>query len=202
MNFPLVRSDSVLSDIDCFACHCLLQLVTFWILAFAKKISMLWVNIITRFVNGNFHGYAKARVRVATTKHTLQTQLQRLTTLKNHKHLELIMDIQAILTLTIQAVVMSFVALMVFDFIDGLWVVPLPPIEWEPSVIEQPTVFATSPQPTPQQEIQQATPRAIAFEKISPAFLTSLKCRGAEGKELGTLNSPLLPLVNRHLHRL
>ncbi len=103
------------------------------------------------------------------------------------------MDIQATLTLTIQAVVMSFVALMVFDFIDGLWVVPLPPIEWEPSVIEQPTVSATCPQPTPQQEIQQATPRAIAFEKISPAFLTSLKCRGAEGKELGTLNSPLLP---------
>ncbi|MEH1816432.1 MAG: hypothetical protein V7K26_23375 [Nostoc sp.] len=77
------------------------------------------------------------------------------------------MDIQATLTLTIQAVIMSFVALMVFDFIDGLWVVPLPPIGWEPSVIEQPTVSATSPQPTPQQEIQQATPRAIAFEKIS-----------------------------------
>ncbi|MEH2188651.1 MAG: hypothetical protein V7K64_21190 [Nostoc sp.] len=86
------------------------------------------------------------------------SQLQRLTTLKNHKHLELIMDIQAILTLTIQAVVMSFVALMVFDFIDSLWVVPLPPVGWEPSVIEQPTVSATALQPTP---------RAIAFEKIS-----------------------------------
>jgi hypothetical protein len=49
----------------------ILQLVTFWILAFANKISMVWVNIIIRFVNGNFHGYAKARVRVATTKHTL-----------------------------------------------------------------------------------------------------------------------------------
>ncbi|MCC5659131.1 hypothetical protein LC608_19545 [Nostoc sp. XA010] len=121
------------------------------------------------------------------------SQLQRLTTLKNHKPLELIMDIQAILTLTIQAVVISFVALMVFDFIDGLWVVPLPLIGWQPPVIEQPTVSATSPQPIPQQEIQQATPRAIAFEKISPAFLTSFKCRGAEGKELGTLNSPLLP---------
>ncbi len=68
------------------------------------------------------------------------------------------MDIQATLTLTSQAVVISFVALMVFDFIDRLWVVPLPPIGWEPSVIEQPTVSATSPQPTP---------RAIAFEKIS-----------------------------------
>ncbi|WP_414573211.1 hypothetical protein [Nostoc sp. CCY 9925] len=80
------------------------------------------------------------------------------------------MDIQATLTLTIQAVVISFVALMVFDFIDGLWVVPLPPIEWEPSVIEQPTVLATALQPTPQQEIQEATPRAIAFEKISDTW--------------------------------
>nr|MDZ8209845.1 hypothetical protein [Nostoc sp. ChiSLP03a] len=59
------------------------------------------------------------------------------------------MDIQTTLTLTIQAVVISFVALMVFDFIDGLWVVPLPPIGWEPSVIEQPTVSATVSQPTP-----------------------------------------------------
>ncbi|WP_461947429.1 hypothetical protein [Nostoc sp.] len=81
------------------------------------------------------------------------------------------MDIQATLTLTIQAVVISFVALMVFDFIDGLWVVPLPPIEWEPSIIEQPTVSATSPQPTPQQEMQQVTPRAIAFEKISGPWI-------------------------------
>ena len=112
------------------------------------------------------NGYAEARVRVATTKHTLQTQLQRLTTLKNYKHLELIMDIQATLTLTIQAVVMSFVALMVFDFMDGLWVVSLPPVRWQPPVIEQPTISATATQPTPQQEIQQATPRAIAFEKI------------------------------------
>jgi hypothetical protein len=159
-----MRSDGVLSDIDCFAGHCLLQLVTFWILAFAKKISMLWVNIITRF----FCEWEFSWLRQSQNESCNdQTQLQHLTTLKNHKHLELIMDIQATLTLTIQAVVMSFVALMVFDFIDGLWVVPLPPIEWEPSVIEQPTVSATSPQPTPQQEIQQATPRAIAFEKIS-----------------------------------
>jgi nucleoside-specific outer membrane channel protein Tsx len=49
-----MRSDSVLSDLDFFACHCLLQLVTFWILAFAKKISMLWVNIITRYCEWEF----------------------------------------------------------------------------------------------------------------------------------------------------
>ncbi|MFW9264236.1 hypothetical protein [Nostoc sp. CALU 546] len=68
------------------------------------------------------------------------------------------MDIQATLTLTIQAVVISFVALMVFDFMDSLWVVPLPPFGWQPPVIEQPTVSATASQPIP---------RAIAFEKIS-----------------------------------
>ncbi|MBD2511137.1 hypothetical protein H6G91_28455 [Nostoc muscorum FACHB-395] len=77
------------------------------------------------------------------------------------------MDIQATLTLTIQVVVMSFVALMVFDFMNSLWVVPLPPFGWQLPVIEQPTVSATASQPTPQQEIQQVTPRAIAFEKIS-----------------------------------
>jgi hypothetical protein len=85
------------------------------------------------------------------------------------------MDIQATLTLTIQVVVMSFVALMVFDFMNSLWVVPLPPFGWQLPVIEQPTVSATSPQPTPQQEIQQATPRAIAFENISDPWTLELQ---------------------------
>ena len=58
------------------------------------------------------------------------------------------MDIQATLTLTIQAVIMSFVALMVFDFVDGLWVVPLPPAGWQPLQGEQPTVGAVATQPT------------------------------------------------------
>jgi hypothetical protein len=38
------------------------------------------------------------------------------------------MDIQSTLTQAIEVIVMSFVALMIFDFIDGLYVVPLPPI--------------------------------------------------------------------------
>ncbi|MEH2234810.1 hypothetical protein [Nostoc sp.] len=38
------------------------------------------------------------------------------------------MDIQSTLTQAIEFIVMSFVALMIFDFIDGLYVVPLPPI--------------------------------------------------------------------------
>ena len=60
------------------------------------------------------------------------------------------MDIQSTLTLMIQAVVMSFVALMVFDFMDGLWGVPLPPASWQPPVIEPTTVSAPSPLPTPE----------------------------------------------------
>jgi len=38
------------------------------------------------------------------------------------------MDIQSTLTQAIEVIVMSFVALMIFDFVDGLYVVPLPPI--------------------------------------------------------------------------
>jgi hypothetical protein len=38
------------------------------------------------------------------------------------------MDIQSTLTQAIEVIVMSFVALMIFDFIDGLYVVPLPAI--------------------------------------------------------------------------
>jgi hypothetical protein len=38
------------------------------------------------------------------------------------------MDIQSTLTQAIEFIVMSFVALMIFDFIDGLYVVPLPAI--------------------------------------------------------------------------
>ncbi|ABA24821.1 conserved hypothetical protein (plasmid) [Trichormus variabilis ATCC 29413] len=75
------------------------------------------------------------------------------------------MDIQNTLTLMIQAVVMGIVSLMVFDFVSGLWVVPLPPAGWQPPVIEQPTVSAVALQPTPQPQIEQSTP-IIAFEEI------------------------------------
>jgi hypothetical protein len=77
------------------------------------------------------------------------------------------MDIQTILNLMIQAVVMGVVSLMVFDFVGGLWVVPLPPAGWQPPIIEQSTVSAFQPVPTPQQEISLPTP-AIApqFEEI------------------------------------
>jgi hypothetical protein len=86
--------------------------------------------------------------------------------LKNYKSLELIMDIQATLTLMIQAVVMGIAALMIFDFVTGLWVVSLPPAGWQPPVIEQPTVSAVVAQPTPQEESPHATPLVPQFEEI------------------------------------
>ncbi|MEH2451840.1 hypothetical protein [Nostoc sp.] len=38
------------------------------------------------------------------------------------------MDIQSTLTQAIEVIVMSFVALMIFDLVDGLYIVPLPSI--------------------------------------------------------------------------
>ncbi|MCL6749856.1 hypothetical protein KBT16_02210 [Nostoc sp. CCCryo 231-06] len=46
------------------------------------------------------------------------------------------MDIQNILTTAIEIVFMGFVSLMVYDFIDGLWVVPLLPA---PETIDTPS---------------------------------------------------------------
>ncbi|MEJ1930335.1 hypothetical protein WDZ92_08630 [Nostoc sp. NIES-2111] len=80
------------------------------------------------------------------------------------------MDIQATLTLMIQALVMGIAALMIFDFIGGLWVVPLPPAGWQPPVIEPATVSAVAPKPTPQQEIPLPTP-AVAFEEIPDPWM-------------------------------
>ncbi|BCL40003.1 hypothetical protein [Nostoc sp. MS1] len=65
------------------------------------------------------------------------------------------MDIQATLNLMIQAVVMGVVSLMVFDFVGGLWVVPLPPAGWQLPIIESPIsalakpAVGIAPQPTP-----------------------------------------------------
>ncbi|MBD2505054.1 hypothetical protein H6G83_31380 [Anabaena azotica FACHB-119] len=73
------------------------------------------------------------------------------------------MDIQNILNIAIQVIVMGFVSLMLFDFADRLWGVPMPPASWQPPVIEP----ATAPQPNPQQEIPQISPAsAPQFEEI------------------------------------
>ncbi|MBD2504588.1 hypothetical protein H6G83_28935 [Anabaena azotica FACHB-119] len=78
------------------------------------------------------------------------------------------MDIQNILNIAIQVIVMGFVSLMLFDFADRLWGVPMPPASWQPPVIEP----ATAPQPNPQQEIPQLSPAsAPQFEEIPDPWL-------------------------------
>ncbi|MEH2073136.1 MAG: hypothetical protein V7K57_01725 [Nostoc sp.] len=63
------------------------------------------------------------------------------------------MDIQSTLTQAIEFIVMSFVALIIFDFIDGLYLVPLPAIaitqfnaNSESTVLPQQIPLVTTPQ--------------------------------------------------------
>lgn len=76
------------------------------------------------------------------------------------------MDIQSILTQTIEVIVMSFVTLMIFDLVGGLWVVPLPPAGWQPPVIEQSTERGVATRLTLQENIPHVTPLALQFEQI------------------------------------
>jgi len=65
------------------------------------------------------------------------------------------MDIQSTLTQAIEFIVMSFVALMIFDFIDGLYVVPLPAIAIaQSSTKSESTVTAPHFEPLPNPELQ------------------------------------------------
>ena len=74
------------------------------------------------------------------------------------------MDIQSTLTQAIEFIVMSFVALMIFDFIDGLYVVPLPPIAIAPSnASSKSTVTATQFQPLSNTKQLEVEPQQIPF---------------------------------------
>lgn len=74
------------------------------------------------------------------------------------------MDIQSTLTLAIEVIVMSFVALIIFDFIDGLYVVPLPPIAIAQSNASSKSTV-TAPQFEPLSNIEQlkVEPQQIPF---------------------------------------
>lgn len=58
------------------------------------------------------------------------------------------MSIQFTLTLAIELIFILFVALMIFDFIDGLYLVPLPPMIsiLQPQVVYEPTHSVLAPQ--------------------------------------------------------
>lgn len=74
------------------------------------------------------------------------------------------MDIQNILTTAIEIVFMGFVSLMVYDFIDGLWVVPLLPA---PETIDTPSTAPRMTLATPKPEVIIATP-SISTTPQSP----------------------------------
>jgi hypothetical protein len=74
------------------------------------------------------------------------------------------MDIQSTLTLAIEVIVMSFVALMIFDFVDGLYVVPLPPIAIAQfNASSKYTVTATQFEPLSNTKQLEVEPQQIPF---------------------------------------
>ncbi|QLE59656.1 hypothetical protein [Nostoc sp. TCL26-01] len=78
------------------------------------------------------------------------------------------MDIQSTLTLVIEVIVMSFVTLMIFDFVDGLYAVPLPTVTFaQPKVISKSTISAVTPQFKPISNSEQLEPEP---QQIAPQF--------------------------------
>ncbi|MDF5739077.1 hypothetical protein [Nostoc sp. S13] len=91
------------------------------------------------------------------------------------------MDIQSTLTQAIEIIVMSFVALMIFDFIDGLYVVPLPAITIAQSnaslksAITAPQIEPLSNTEQVQAEPQQTPFVTLQFEEISDPWTLELE---------------------------
>ncbi|BBD70263.1 hypothetical protein NIES4072_66290 [Nostoc commune NIES-4072] len=91
------------------------------------------------------------------------------------------MDIQSTLTQAIEVIVMSFVALMIFDFVDGLYVVPLPPITIaQSSANRESTVTATPFEPLSTSEQLVVEPQQIPFvasqfEEVSDPWTLELE---------------------------
>ena len=90
------------------------------------------------------------------------------------------MDIQSTLTQAIEVIVMSFVALMIFDFVDGLYVVPLPLIAIAQSSANRESIV-TPPQfeavPNPEKLVvePQKIPFVTQFKEISDPWTLELE---------------------------
>ncbi len=90
------------------------------------------------------------------------------------------MDIQSLLTQAIELIVMSFVALMIFDFVDGLYFVPLPAIAIaQLNTNSKSTVTATQFEPLSNSEQLEVEPQKIPFvtqfEEISDPWTLELE---------------------------
>ncbi|QFS52227.1 hypothetical protein [Nostoc sphaeroides] len=114
------------------------------------------------------------------------------------------MDIQSTLTQAIELIVMSFVVLMIFDFIDGLYVVPLPPIAIAPSnASSKSTVTATQFEPLSNTKQLEVEPQQIPFvtshfEEISDPWTLELEPRNSSTEtQPVVLQFPSLRLLPR-----
>lgn len=91
------------------------------------------------------------------------------------------MDIQSTLTQAIEVIVMSFIALMIFDFIDGLYVVPLPSIAIAQfNSGSESAITATQFEPLSNTEQVKVEPQQIPFvtsqfEEISDPWASELE---------------------------
>ncbi|MHC5855349.1 hypothetical protein [Nostoc sp.] len=98
------------------------------------------------------------------------------------------MDIQSTLTQAIEVIVMSFVALMIFDFIDGLYVVPLPAIaiaqfnSSSKSTVTAPQVEPLSKTKQLVVEPQQIPFVTLEFEEISDPWTLELEPHNSSTK--------------------
>jgi hypothetical protein len=93
------------------------------------------------------------------------------------------MSIQSTLTLTIEVIFNLFIALMIFDLINGLWIVPLPPMISiaQPQIVSSPTPSVLIPQFEPisnpyplEVEPQQITLIVPQFESIADPWTLEL----------------------------
>ncbi|MHC5826548.1 MAG: hypothetical protein ACYT04_64460, partial [Nostoc sp.] len=101
-----------------------------------------------------------------------------------------------------QVIVMSFVALMIFYFFDGLYVVPLPPIAIAPSnASSKSIVTATQFQPLSNTKQLEVEPQQIPFvtshfEEISDPWTLELEPRNSSTEtQPVVLQFPLLRLL-------
>ncbi|MBD2249371.1 hypothetical protein [Nostoc sp. FACHB-888] len=98
------------------------------------------------------------------------------------------MDIQSTLTQAIVVIVMSFVALMIFDFIDRLYVVPLPSIAIaQLNSCSESAITATQFEPLSNTEQVKVEPQQIPFvtsqfEEISDPWTLELEPHNSSTK--------------------
>jgi hypothetical protein len=104
------------------------------------------------------------------------------------------MSIQSTLTLAIEVIFNLFVALMIFDLINGLWIVPLPPVAIaQPSVLEESQTSMLFPQIKEIPDLEQLETQSVPliapqFDEIPDPWTLepALQRKGTGNREQGT----------------